>query len=178
MRSHSIITSRRNTSPLSPRDLLHLHHHPRVDVRVLHHLAELIKTDLSIIILILVADYYSIELNDIKLEKSCLKQWFSNISSMFSYPFVHCITWYWFLLDEMQDYSYLVIQNDGLVHNLLKLSVFQVVPHHHLQHLKQLSVGHITIIVHVIDSTISFKFNNPFLTQPEPSQSWFIFINI
>ena len=47
--------------------------------------------------------------------------------------------------------THLVIQEDGLVHYLLQLGVLQIVPHHHLQHLEQLSVGNKTIVVHVID---------------------------
>ena len=64
--------------------LLHFDHHLGVDVSASHHLAELLKADLSVIVL--------------------------------------------------------VVEKDRLVHNLLKLALFQIVAHHHLQHLEQLPV--------------------------------------
>lgn len=47
--------------------------------------------------------------------------------------------------------SVLVCVYDGLVHDLLQLCVLQVVPHHHLQHLKELTVGDVAVLVHVVD---------------------------
>ena len=47
---------------------------------------------------------------------------------------------------------HLVKHDDGLVHYLLQLGVLQVVPGDHLQHLVQLTIGYVTIIVHVVDS--------------------------
>ena len=64
--------------------LLHFDHHLGVDVSASHHLAKLLKADLSVIVL--------------------------------------------------------VVEKDRLVHNLLKLALFQIVAHHHLQHLEQLPV--------------------------------------
>ena len=46
---------------------------------------------------------------------------------------------------------HLVIHQNGLVHYLLQLGVLQVVPHHHLQHLEELSIGYEPVIVHVVD---------------------------
>ena len=48
---------------------------------------------------------------------------------------------------------YLVVQDDSLVHNLLELGVLQIVPNHHLENLKQFSVGNKTVIVHVVNPT-------------------------
>ena len=47
--------------------------------------------------------------------------------------------------------SVLVGVDDGLVHDLLQLRVLQVVAHHHLQHLEQLPVGDVAVLIHVID---------------------------
>lgn len=47
--------------------------------------------------------------------------------------------------------SILVCIDNGLVHDLLELRVLQVVPYHHLQHLEQLTIGDVAILVHVID---------------------------
>ena len=47
--------------------------------------------------------------------------------------------------------SVLVGVDDGLVHDLLQLRVLQVVAHHHLQHLEQLPVGDVAVLVHVVD---------------------------
>jgi len=52
----------------------------------------------------------------------------------------------------------LVVEEDGLVHNLLELGVLQVVAHHHLQNLEQLAVGDVSIIVNVVDSEGEFEF--------------------
>jgi len=45
----------------------------------------------------------------------------------------------------------LVQVKDGLVHNLLQLSVCQVLASHHLEHLEQLAVGDEAIPVHVVN---------------------------
>lgn len=46
----------------------------------------------------------------------------------------------------------LVSKQDCLVHNLLQLCVFQVVPHHHFQHLEKLSVGDVPVIIDIVYS--------------------------
>ena len=48
-------------------------------------------------------------------------------------------------------YTNFIVENNGLVHDLLELRVLQVVADHHLQHLEQLAVGHVPVVVHVID---------------------------
>lgn len=45
-----------------------------------------------------------------------------------------------------------ICKADGLVDYLLQLSILEVVADHHFQHLKQLSVWDVTIIIHVVDS--------------------------
>ena len=45
-----------------------------------------------------------------------------------------------------------VCVNDGFVDNLLKLGILEVVPHHHLQDLEELTVGYVAVLVHVVDS--------------------------
>lgn len=47
--------------------------------------------------------------------------------------------------------SVLVCIDDGLVHDLLELRVLKVVAHHHLQHLEELAVGDVAVLVHVVD---------------------------
>lgn len=47
--------------------------------------------------------------------------------------------------------SVLVCVDDGFVHDLLELRVLQVVAHHHLQHLEELAVGDVAVLVHVVD---------------------------
>jgi len=46
----------------------------------------------------------------------------------------------------------LVGEENGLVDNLLKLSVFQVRADHHLQHLEQLAVADVPVVIHVVNS--------------------------
>lgn len=47
--------------------------------------------------------------------------------------------------------SVLVCVDYGFVHDLLELRVLQVVAYHHLQHLEELAVGDVAILVHVVD---------------------------
>lgn len=47
--------------------------------------------------------------------------------------------------------SVLVCVDNGLVHDLLELRVLQVVAYHHLQHLEELAVGDVAVLVHVVD---------------------------
>lgn len=47
--------------------------------------------------------------------------------------------------------SVLVCVYNGLVHDLLELRVLQVVAYHHLQHLEELAVGDVAVLVHVVD---------------------------
>ena len=49
---------------------------------------------------------------------------------------------------------HLVVKDDRLVHDLLELSVLQIVSDHHLQHLEEFTVGNKTIIVHVVNPDI------------------------
>ena len=46
----------------------------------------------------------------------------------------------------------LVGKENGLVDNLLELSVFQIRAYHHLQHLEQLAVANEPVVVHVVNS--------------------------
>jgi len=46
----------------------------------------------------------------------------------------------------------LVGEKDCLVHNLLELRVLQIVAHHHFQHLEQLPIGYVAVVVYVIYS--------------------------
>jgi PII-like signaling protein len=46
----------------------------------------------------------------------------------------------------------LVRKEDRLVDNLLELCVLQVGAHHHLQHLEQLAVADVPVVVHVVNS--------------------------
>jgi len=55
------------------------------------------------------------------------------------------------LLEAYFSIIVLVVEQDGLVHDLLQLRVLQVVSHHHLQHLVKLTIGHETIIVNIVD---------------------------
>lgn len=55
------------------------------------------------------------------------------------------------LLEGYPAVAVLVSVDDGLVDDLLQLCVFQVVAHHHLQHLEQLAVGDVAVLVHVVD---------------------------
>ncbi len=48
--------------------------------------------------------------------------------------------------------SNLVGKENCLVDNLLKLSVFQVGADHHLQHLEQLAIADVPVVVHVVYS--------------------------
>lgn len=43
-------------------------------------------------------------------------------------------------------------ETDRLVNYLLKLSVLQVVSHHHFQHLKQLAIRDESVVIHIVDS--------------------------
>ena len=47
--------------------------------------------------------------------------------------------------------SVLVCEEDGLIHDLLQLSVCEVSAHHHLQHLEQFPIRDEAIFVHVVD---------------------------
>lgn len=47
--------------------------------------------------------------------------------------------------------SVLVCVDNGFVHDLLELRVLQVVAYHHLQHLEELAVGDVAVLVHVVD---------------------------
>lgn len=51
----------------------------------------------------------------------------------------------------------LVGEHNGLVDDLLQLGVFQVVAHHHFQHLKQLPVRDEPVVVHVVYSERKFE---------------------
>ena len=46
----------------------------------------------------------------------------------------------------------LVGEEDCLIDDLLQLSVFQVGTHHHFQHLEELTVADVPVIVNVVDS--------------------------
>ena len=52
-----------------------------------------------------------------------------------------------------RDFSVVVFVSldDGPVDQLLQLNVVQVVPHHHLQHSEQLSIGNVAVVIHVVD---------------------------
>ena len=45
----------------------------------------------------------------------------------------------------------LVGEEDGLVDDLLELGVLQVGAHHHLEHLEQLAVADVAVVVNVVD---------------------------
>lgn len=47
--------------------------------------------------------------------------------------------------------SILVCVDDGLINDLLQLRVLQVIPHHHLQHLEELTIGDVAVLIHIID---------------------------
>ena len=57
----------------------------------------------------------------------------------------------------------LVQVQDGLVHDLLELGVRQVLARHHLEDLKQLSVGNEAIAVHVVDPENELQFLVPLM---------------
>lgn len=61
------------------------------------------------------------------------------------------------LLERYPAVAVLVGVDDGFVHNLLQLCVFQVVAHHHLEHLEQFTVGDVAILVHVVDPECDCK---------------------
>ena len=46
----------------------------------------------------------------------------------------------------------LVGEEDCLIDDLLQLSVFQVGTHHHFQHLEELTVADVPVVVNVVDS--------------------------
>ena len=48
----------------------------------------------------------------------------------------------------------LIGKEDCLVDDLLQLSVFQIGTHHHFQHLEELTVADVPIIVNIVDSEI------------------------
>lgn len=45
----------------------------------------------------------------------------------------------------------LVGEDDGLVDDLLQLGVLEISAHHHLEHLEELSIGYVVVLVHVVD---------------------------
>lgn len=55
------------------------------------------------------------------------------------------------LLERYPPVPVLVCVDDGFVDDLLQLGVLQVIPYHHLQHLEQLTVGYVAILIHVIN---------------------------
>ena len=48
--------------------------------------------------------------------------------------------------------SIFVREDDCLVHDLLQLCVLEVRAYHHLENLEELSIGYVTIFVHIVDS--------------------------
>jgi hypothetical protein len=48
-------------------------------------------------------------------------------------------------------------KEDCLVYDLLQLSVFQVGAHHHFQHLEELAVADIPVVINIVDSEIASK---------------------
>lgn len=53
--------------------------------------------------------------------------------------------------ERNESVAVLVCLDDGPVHQLLELSVAQIVPHHYLEHLEQVSIGYVPVFVHVVD---------------------------
>ena len=57
----------------------------------------------------------------------------------------------------------LIGKEDCLVDDLLQLSVFQIGTHHHFQHLEELTVADVPVVINIVDSEKRIRFEDSFV---------------